>query len=697
MDEHRFALLPIWQLIAWVQVALFPSVATDFALTGVIASDRCLHRQFIVYRLTDWKIDRISGRVLGDFAILTFTSMISFRQFSLRRGGRLLLSQVDLTIYAGQRVGLVGSNGAGKSSLFAAIEGRLDGDCGELERPKQVRMASVAQETRAETASALEFVLGGDEPVADALRLIDQTDGQTDWDAVAVAHQMLSDVGGYEARARASRLLDGLGFLAHTHHDQVSTFSGGWRMRLNLARALMQPSDLLLLDEPTNHLDIDAVLLLEHWLLRYRGTVLFISHDREFLDHVATHIVLLHDQNARLYPGNYSDFERQRAEQQRQQQLQRSKVAAERDHLQHFIDRFRATASKARQAQSRLKRLEKLATLPSAASDKHYHLRLPAPEQVPHTAISLRDVDAGYAHQAPILRQLTIQVEAGDRVGLLGANGAGKSTLIKTLIGQLPVLAGERHQHPATRIGYFAQHTLEALALESSSLDHLRAYAPNASQQALRDFLGQWGFGADHVMTPVGQLSGGERTRLALALLAWQCPNVVLLDEPTNHLDIAMREALADALNAYSGAVVIVSHDRHLLGLVCETFWHVSDGTIAPFDGDLEAYSAWLASRAMRDGPSAMQPNDQSGPTERAKQRCPPRKPANAVKLAEAEERVYQLEQELTAIDAQLIEPHVLTDHQRLRALTQQRETLAARLADAETIWLQRMDESSSQ
>lgn len=619
--------------------------------------------------------------------------MISLRQFSLRRGERLLLSNVDLTIYQGQRVGIVGCNGAGKSSLFAAIEGHLDGESGELEKPKQLRIASVAQETPSVSASAHGFVLHGDPTVADALDVIAQATAQTDWDAVAVAHQTLSEVGGYDAPARASQLLDGLGFLPHTHHQPVGSFSGGWRMRLNLARALMQPSDLLLLDEPTNHLDIDAVLWVEQWLARYEGTVLLISHDREFLDHVATHIVFLHATTARIYTGGYSYFERQRAEQQRQQQRSAAKAAVERSHLQQFIDRFRAKASKARQAQSRLKRLEKLAPVPRVLSDQHYRIHLPSPTNVPQTAISLRDVDAGYSCPAPVLRGLTVQVEAGDRIGLLGANGAGKSTLIKTLIGQLPILAGAREQHPATRIGYFAQHTLEALALELSALDNLSALAPGASQQELRNFLGQWGFAGDHVMTFVEQMSGGERTRLALALLAWQAPNVVLLDEPTNHLDIQMREALADALNAYTGAVVIVSHDRHLLGLVCETFWHLSSGRLEPFDGDLEAYAAWLGRRQLEAKKNKIPLPSLSVAKTNPQPARSDAKPVKSGQLAKIEQQIQDLELALKTIDEQLVAPSVLDDYSRLRELTQQREQLAEQLAQAEARWFDGLNE----
>ena len=371
----------------------------------------------------------------------------------------------------------------------------------------------------------------------------------------------------------------------------MAEFSGGWRERLNLARALMAPSDLLLLDEPTNHLDLDAVLWLEQWLRRYPRTLMVISHDREFLDGTVDHVLHLEQGGARLYAGNYSDFERQRAERLHQQQAAFAKEQAERAHLQSFIDRFRAKATKARQAQSRIKRLEKLSGTEAVRVERAFEFRFPDPDRLPQAMLKLEQVDAGYAPAAKILGEVRFGVQAGDRIGLLGPNGAGKSTLVKTLVGDLPLMAGERTAHKDLSIGYFAQHTVENLRAGETPFDHLRDLAPGATPQALRDWLGKWHFAGDRAFEPVDGFSGGERARLALALIAWGKPNLLVLDEPTNHLDLDMRGALADALNDFPGALVLVAHDRHLLGLVCDSFWRVADGTVEPFDGDLDDYA----------------------------------------------------------------------------------------------------------
>ncbi|HET7557849.1 MAG TPA: ABC-F family ATP-binding cassette domain-containing protein, partial [Rhodanobacteraceae bacterium] len=522
--------------------------------------------------------------------------MISFRNFALRRGQRLLLSEVDLALHAGWRVGVVGRNGCGKSSLFAALMGELEADRGDLDVSGKLRIASVAQETPSLPDAALDFVLGGDVQVAAAMRAESEALAREDYEAVAQAHHRLEELNGYDAPARAGRLLHGLGFPAETHSRAVSEFSGGWRVRLNLARALMMPSDLLLLDEPTNHLDLDAVLWLEQWLLKYPGTLLLISHDREFLDGVSTHILHLHDGRARLYTGDYTRFEHQRAEHLHQQQIAYQKEQAERAHLEAFIARFKAKASKATQAQSRMKRLAKLAGTEAVRAERALHVDFLQPAKLPHALIRLNHVDAGYG-DIRILRDVGFGLEAGDRVGLLGPNGAGKSTLVKTLVGELPLLAGERSAHPDGVIGYFAQHTVESLRAGQSPVDHLRELAPNESTQSFRDFLGRWNFPGDRAFESVDGFSGGERARLALALIAWRKPNILLLDEPTNHLDLDMREALAEALSDFPGAIVLVSHDRHLIGMVCDTFWRVAAGRVEQFDGDLDEYAAWLRSK----------------------------------------------------------------------------------------------------
>lgn len=591
--------------------------------------------------------------------------MISFRNFALRRGERLLLSEVDLALHAGWRVGVVGRNGTGKSSLFAAIRNELEPDRGDLDVPNRVRIASIAQEMPSLPDPAIDFVLSGDADVHAALQAEANAFAAEDWEAVAEAHHRLEEVNGYDATARAGKLLHGLGFPAETHSRAVSTFSGGWRVRLNLVRALMTPSDLLLLDEPTNHLDLDAVLWLEQWLLKYPGTLLLISHDREFLDNVSTHTLHLHEGKAKLYVGDYTAFERQRAEQLRQQQIAFEKEQTERAHLQSFIDRFKAKASKAKQAQSRMKRLAKLAGTEAVRAERELRIDFPEPLKLPHALLRLNHADCGYATgeggAATILHNVGFGLEAGDRIGLLGANGAGKSTLVKTLVGELSPLSGERYAHPDLRIGYFAQHTVESLKAGTSPIDHLRELSPNLATQSFRDFLGKWNFPGDRAFESIDGFSGGERARLALALIAWRQPNVLLLDEPTNHLDLDMREALAEALSDFDGAIVLVSHDRHLIGLVSDTFWRVADGKVEPFDGDLDEYAAWLRARPAADTVPA---RPVAAPVAAAPP--PAAKPAkgkvNPHKLAKAEARVAELETELAGIESALADPLAYAD-----------------------------------
>ena len=610
--------------------------------------------------------------------------MISFRNFALRRGERLLLSNVDLALHAGYRVGVVGRNGAGKSSLFAALMREIEPDRGDIDLPGKARIASVAQETPHLPDPAIDFVLSGDAAVHAAIQMEANAFAAEDWEAVAEAHQRLEEVNGYDGTARAGRLLHGLGFPAETHEKPVADFSGGWRVRLNVARALMTPSDLLLLDEPTNHLDLDAVVWLEEWLKRYDGTLLVISHDREFLDNVTTHILHLHDGTAKLYVGNYTAFERQRAEHLRQQQIAFEKEQAERAHLQSFIDRFKAKASKARQAQSRMKRLEKLAGTEAVRVERGVSIRLPAPLRLPNSLLSLRDADCGYGPGATVLRNVGFGLEAGDRIGLLGVNGAGKSTLVKTLVGELPPLSGERMAHPDLRIGYFAQHTVESLVAGTSPIDHLKALSPNTPTQEFRNFLGSWQFPGDRAFEVIDNFSGGEKARLALALLAWNKPNLLLLDEPTNHLDLEMREALAEALSDFDGAIVMVSHDRHLIGLVSDQYWRVHDGIVEPFDGDLDDYAAWLRSRPGSDNPKT--PVPKAAPVAAAPPPAPvaPKAKPNPHKLQKAEERVARLEGKLAECEAQLADPAVYADAGRLADLGRQQLQLRDALEQAE-------------
>ena len=612
--------------------------------------------------------------------------MISFRNFALRRGERLLLSDVDLALHAGYRVGVVGRNGAGKTSLFAALLGDVEPDKGDLDLPGKARIASVAQETPHLPDPALDFVLSGDDVLHSAVRAERDAMAAEDWEAVAEAHHHLAELNGYDAEARAGKLLHGLGFPADTHDTPVADFSGGWRVRLNVARALMTPSDLLLLDEPTNHLDLDAVVWLEDWLRRYDGTLLVISHDREFLDNVTTHILHLHDGKAKLYVGNYTAFERQRAEHLRQQQIAHEKEQVERAHLQKFIDRFKAKASKAKQAQSRMKRLAKLAGTEAVRVERGVHIDLPVPARMPNTLLSLRHVDAGYGEGAKILSDVGFGLEAGDRIGLLGPNGAGKSTLVKTLVGELEPMAGERVAHPDLVIGYFAQHTVESLVAGTSPIDHLKELSPNTATLDFRNFLGRWQFAADRAFEPIDNFSGGEKARLALALIAWRKPNLLLLDEPTNHLDLDMREALAEALSDFEGAIVMVSHDRHLIGLVSDEYWRVHDGVVEPFNGDLDDYAAWLRSRpapgedktAKAPAKTVVEPVAAPSALKKSSNKINPHK------LEKAEARVARLEEKLAECDAQMADPAVYSDADRIADLGRTQMQLREELATAE-------------
>ncbi|WP_199097080.1 ATP-binding cassette domain-containing protein [Dyella sp. ASV21] len=625
--------------------------------------------------------------------------MISFRHFALRRGSRLLLSDVDLVIQSGWRLGVIGRNGCGKSSLFAALQGHVEADAGDLELPSKLRMASVAQETPSLPDPAIEYVMGGDQELSLALR--DELDAQArgDTEAMAMAHHRIEELNGYDARARAGRLLHGLGFAPETHETPVKEFSGGWRVRLNLARALMAPSELLLLDEPTNHLDLDAVLWLEEWLRRYQGTLLVISHDREFLDGVITHTLHLNDGGAKLYTGNYSAFERLRAEQLRQQQIAHEREQAERAHLQSFVDRFKAKASKAKQAQSRVKRLEKLAGTEAVRLERPFRFTFAVPDRLPDSMLQLEELAAGYPGEhggaaATILHDVRFRLEAGERIGLLGPNGAGKSTLVKTLVGELAPLSGERKAHKDLKIGYFAQHTVESLREGASPFDHLQDKAPGVGAQALRDFLGNWNFAGDRAFESVDGFSGGERARLALALIAWDKPNLLLLDEPTNHLDLDMREALADALAEFDGALVLVSHDRHLLGLVCDSFWRVADGVAEGFDGDLDDYARWLRSRgatnkkANKEVAEAKPEQSNESAQDRRRRAAAQREEGKAARqrVKKIETRVATIEGELGQLETKLADPatyngstaEMMRLGQRQTELRKEKETLEA-------------------
>ena len=514
----------------------------------------------------------------------------------MQRGAKPLLERVDVTFFARQKIGITGANGTGKTSLLQLLCGELHAEAGEVEIQPGLRIAQVSQETPASPAPALDYVLDGDRELRRIEQALAQAEAAHDDAAIAHLHVEYDHIDGYSARARAARILDGLGFNQVDQLRPVAEFSGGWRMRLNLAQALLCPSDLLLLDEPTNHLDLDAVFWLEDWLKRYPGTLLLISHDREFLDATVEHICHLEGRTLRLYKGNYTEFERQRAANLANQQAAYAKQQREIAHLHSFVERFRAKATKARQAQSRLKTLARMEIIAAAHVTAPFTFSFRAPEPASERLLTLEHAQAGYGGGI-VLSSIDLTLTAGARVGLLGANGAGKSTLVKLLAGELVPSAAQRAEGKGLRIGYFAQHQLEQLRADESPLQHLIRVDRRAREQELRDFLGGFDFRGDMVDAAVGRFSGGEKSRLTLALIIWQRPNLLLLDEPTNHLDLEMRQALTMALQEFEGAMVLVSHDRHLLRASTDALLLVADGDCAPFDGDLDDYRDWLQAR----------------------------------------------------------------------------------------------------
>jgi ATP-binding cassette subfamily F protein 3 len=533
--------------------------------------------------------------------------MITLRNVTLRRGAKVLLDGVSVTINPGEKVGLVGRNGAGKSTLFALLTGQLHEDAGDFALPVQWRLAQVAQNMPESDEPATAFVLAGDTRLTELHEALAQAEAAGDGIAIAHAHSDLADAGAHDAAPRAQSLLLGLGFRPDELERPVNSFSGGWRMRLQLARALMAPSDLLLLDEPTNHLDLDALVWLEGWLQRYTGTLVVISHDREFLDAVTTVTLHIDHQQLTRYGGNYSAFEELRAQQLTLQQAAWSRQQDKIAHLQKFIDRFKAKATKAKQAQSRVKALERMEKIAPVLADAEFSFEFKEPQNLPNPMLAIQDGAFGYGDKV-ILRGVDRSVLAGQRIGILGANGQGKSTLVKTIARTMPPLAGRITEGKGLAIGYFAQQELDVLRPQDTPLEHMvrlarelaAATGQSDREQDLRNYLGQFLFTGDMVQQAVGSMSGGEKARLVLAMIVWQRPNLLLLDEPTNHLDLATREALSVALNEFEGTVMLVSHDRALLRSVCDEFWLVGRGTVAPFDGDLDDYQRYLLDEARR-------------------------------------------------------------------------------------------------
>jgi ATP-binding cassette subfamily F protein 3 len=616
---------------------------------------------------------------------------------TVRRGTKVLLDQTEFVVHPGERVGFVGKNGAGKSTLFALLQHEIDADAGTLEVPQGWRMASVKQEIASSDNSARDFVIDGDTHLRELQRQRNTLSSELEKNPnqaeilgarIAELEAELIEVGAWTSASRAEQLLAGLGFTPAQWDHSVNSFSGGWRMRLALARALMAPSELLLLDEPTNHLDLDAMLWLERWLGAYAGTVLLISHDTEFLDSVAQTILHFDQGKLNRYKGGYQDFIIQRSERLRQTKIAWERQTRETARLQGFIDRFKAKASKAKQAQSRVKALARMELLAPIHAESGIDIRIPSPEEMPDPLLVLEDMQAGYTNELgiviPILSKVRLMVRGGDRIGILGVNGAGKSTLVKTLAGELEVQAGSRKASRGLEVGYFAQHQLDMLDLDSSPLQHLARLAPQTREQELRNYLGGFGFGGDRVMDKVEPMSGGEKARLALSLIVWQKPNLLLLDEPSNHLDVETREALTTALAEFGGSMLLVSHDRHLLRTTVDRFWIVADGGVQEFDGDLEDYRDWLAQHQ-----SNARKQDLAGKQPAGSIPLPPS--SNAIMSAESnnadrkqQKREEAQERQRTALIRKPIEAKLVNIEKELETVQSKLKALDALIADAD-------------
>jgi ATP-binding cassette subfamily F protein 3 len=655
--------------------------------------------------------------------------MIRFSHVSLMRGVKPLLVDADLTLNPGDKIGLVGANGAGKSSLFAILRNELHADGGEIDFPARWRMAYVAQETPALDRPAIDYAIDGDVTLRNLEAELERLEAEPHTEEGGIAlgdlHSHLADADAYTVQSRAEQLLLGLGFSLAQMRQPVSTFSGGWRMRLNLAQALMCPSDLLLLDEPTNHLDLDAIIWLEDWLKRYAGTLIVISHDRDFLDGLTNVIVHIDDRKLKRYSGNYSAFERQRAAQLVLAAAAMEKQQRTRAHLKSFVDRFKAQASKARQAQSRIKalaRMEELAPLRAAAE---FSFEFREPLSAPNPLLVMEDVEAGYplldehgdkVGAKAIVHGITFSLQIGQRIGLLGVNGAGKSTLIKTIASELAPLSGTSTLGKGLVIGYFAQHQVEMLRHDESPLWHLQKIAPTVREQELRNFLGGFNFPGDMVTSSIRPFSGGEKARLALALIVWQRPNLLLLDEPTNHLDLETREALTLALAQFEGTLIVVSHDRHLLRATTDEFLIVADGRVQPFDGDLDDYKDWLfktklgkptepgaAGKAVVAAPAPAPVKIAPAPTvsvadrkEQKRVEAEERLRLTALKkpienrIKRIEEQMARLNEKKAVVDARLLEPGIYDAAQKdtLKTLVADQAFLVRDLAQLEGEWM---------
>ncbi|MFT8563747.1 MAG: ABC-F family ATP-binding cassette domain-containing protein [Acetobacter orientalis] len=588
-------------------------------------------------------------------------SLLTISDLTLRIAGRTLLDQADLSIEPGRKVGLVGRNGAGKSTLLAAIAGDISPDGGDIRLSARARMARVKQEAPADGASLIDTVLAGD---TERTSLMAEAETATDPTRIAEIHERLRAIGAESAPSRAATILAGLGFSAEAQLKPVSDFSGGWRMRVSLATALFLEPDLLLLDEPTNHLDLEATLWLESWLTRFAGAALIVSHDRGLLDSCVDAIAHLDRGKLTLTPGGYENFVRIRTEHALQQARQAEKIAAQRAHMQSFVDRFRAKATKAKQAQARIKALEKLPVIESVVEDAPTRFAFPEPEQLPPPMLTMNRVNVGYGGK-PVLSNISLRLDMEDRIALLGANGNGKSTLAKLIAGRLEPLAGTMERNPRLKIGYFAQHQAEELVLNDTPVDHMSRALPKALPPVVRAQLARFGLDAERAETPVKDLSGGEKARLLLALATRDAPQMLILDEPTNHLDLDARDALVRALSGFEGAVLLISHDPHLVELVADRLWLVAEGKVTPFEGDMAEYRSWLieqsrsanrASKPQDDAPQQSRKDDRRDRAEIRKAQAPLRK-----LIKDAESKLAKLAAERATLEAKLADPALYT------------------------------------
>ncbi|MGB2329675.1 MAG: ABC-F family ATP-binding cassette domain-containing protein [Pseudomonadales bacterium] len=624
--------------------------------------------------------------------------MLSFQNLSLRRGPSLLIDQVSLTIYAGQKVGLIGANGIGKTSLFKLILGELDSDQGQIDLSRGLRIAHMAQELPAETTPAIDYVLSGDVELSRVQQQLTEAQNAEQYDRIGKLFEQVTDLDGFSARARAAQLMVGLGFETSTFEEPLAHFSGGWRVRLNLARTLMKPSDLLLLDEPTNHLDLDAIFWLAGWIQNYQGTLLLISHDREFLDDCVNCIAHMSNQNITLYSGNYSGFETLRAEQLKDQARQFEKQQSSIKHMEDFIRRFRYKDSKAKQAQSRIKALERLDRVAAVHESSPFRFSFRQAAKQSDPLISLRDATLGYT--APVLSSVNLTFAPGDRLGLLGVNGAGKSTLIKSLTGDIPLLTGERIEGLHLKVGYFSQHQVDDLDLSKTPISQLQQIDPNASELAIRTFLGGFNFSGDRVDASAENFSGGEKARLALAIVSYTQPNLLLLDEPTNHLDMEMRQALATAMNTFHGAILLISHDRYLLGSTVEQFLLVEKGAVRAFEGNLSDYGSGLSNAPevnpahfSKPEPTGLSDSETMASTSPHKNHKRSRQIATRIKTIDS--RLTRLNEKRKAVEEALSDPKHYSDpgSPTLQPLLRDQQTLIAQIEALEEEWLNLEDE----